>query len=166
LGDTVNKINYPKELSIQTVCQLDDYIHRLNPMDSQGVIAISESGEIFKAVSPMYRYLANIRGNTSSLLLRYLELTDNTHIQVFNYLYPTEVEQLAREKWYIQKVCLSIHMAYINRFVKKMYVVVPKNHYRIISKCHCEYLNTKIPVTPQKIYNTALSFGIDFLKTI
>lgn len=50
------------------------YMDDINPLKQQGIIAISDSFDMFKLVNPVYKSLSELRGNTPSLTDRYLEL--------------------------------------------------------------------------------------------
>ncbi len=120
-----------------------------NPMYCQGIVAMSPDLGFYKLTSPIYSYLASLRGNESNLKVRYLQLRKTCQADFrfndFCRLYSEHKFQLIEEL--IRRVARNIHTAYIRRFVKKQFAVVPPEQYEVLKKCHELYNTTKEPIT-------------------
>ena len=146
--------NYMTEIIFTDLDQLVNYVSSLNPLYTQGVILMGESG-FYKIVSKQYSMLCQVRGNQSNLELRYLQIANNTDMRnMFCSLYPESYQSVEKK---IMNVARHIHSVYIKRFVKKQFAVVLPIRYGIIKKCHSYYTTQNSPVTLQVVLRILIS---------
>lgn len=165
IEEIVIGVSYPEKLDFESIDALEKYVFYTNSYESQGVMAICPSSyDFFKITNMSYRNLAAVRGNTSSLFYRYLQVSGTHYELLFKFLYPTKIQEFYENKLYIEYRCKQLHMIYIDRFVKKMFVVVPKTDHRLLMECHSLYKRTRVPITRDIMYRTAVSMGIPFMR--
>jgi len=130
-------VEHPVPLSFTTREEIVDYVKSLDPFTTQGVIAFKEDGTHFKVVNSKYQLYSNVRGNESSIMFRYLQVRTNpVYTKMLNELYPEKSAMFLTYENTIFQIAKYIHFSYMERFVNKKQVVVPKEEYHIIRECH------------------------------
>lgn len=138
---------------IKSVQDLKDYImgHVL-PFDTQGLLLFNNStNEQIKIYHPEYRRYWRIRNNVPNLQLRYLQLrlAPETELSQFFTLYPRFRPVADRIENDILEIARLIYHAYVNRFIRKQYVSIPREMYHILKMAHEWHISDR---TNNKIY--------------
>lgn len=134
----------PKRLEFTELQSLLKFVSEVNISQSQGVIAFSDSGEQIKIVNSSYMELFRVRGNEPSVKFRYLQVRRDNNMRTSLYqLYPEHVKTFDNYENIIHKIAVGIYNAYVDRFIRKEYVVVGKEEYAVVSECHSWYLSDR-----------------------
>ena len=125
-------IPYPVSLNFSSVDELLNHVENTDYSQLQGVV-IFQDNILCKVLSSTYLEMFNLRGNESDVRNRYFQLrNDPSKTDQLYHLYPRFVELfddcentlLEIRKWIMDK--------YVDRFIKKQYVTVPRDEYNII----------------------------------
>jgi len=167
----------PTPLQLTTKDELCDYVKSVDPFVCQGVIAFYKDGTQFKVVNSQYQLYSNVRGNESSIMFRYLQVRSNpAYSKLLAELYPEKESQMLLYENTIFQIAKFIHSSYMERFVNKKQVVVPKEEYVIIRECHGWHiqdrqnnkvsLNVVLSTLNQSKFLTLLNFLVKkYIKT-
>lgn len=135
LNDSIG-LPKPTEHTFDDISALVSYVQNIDPNRLQGLI-VFDNGRQFKVLNKMYQTLFRARGNEPSLNYRYLQVRMDTELSnIFRSLYPEAQKNFDRYEEILRQIAKEIHTAYMDRFVHKKYVVVAKERYVIVSKCH------------------------------
>jgi hypothetical protein len=83
-----------------------------------------------------YKYYWDIRNNNPNIYLRYLELRNDKQLEDFFKLYPKIIYVSDRFENCIFDISRIIYDAYVERYIKKKYISLPKQEYVILKKAH------------------------------
>jgi len=134
----------PKRLHFENLNYLLSFVSEVNISKIQGVICFSQSGEQIKIVNQRYMELFKARGNEPSVKFRYLQVRRDNNMRSLLYsLYPEHVNTFDNYENIIEKIAVSIYNAYVDRFIRKEYVVVGREEYAVVSECHSWYLSDR-----------------------
>lgn len=101
--------------------------------------------ELVKCMTQSYSDRCALRNNQVNILHRYLELyrtADHTRCDALRDMYPEmDFETLLFDK--MDRAIRIIHQAYMNRYVHRQVVHLPKAIYVMIRKCHNQYRETR-----------------------
>ena len=153
LEDNIN-ITKPQCLSFKKIDDVLDYVYDTKPHNIQGVICFhTKTNKQVKIVNINYKYFYDARGNTSSIKFRYLQVRmDNEQTNVLKYLYPTYIQIFEQYELYIHEIAYTIYQAYVNRFIKKQYITLPKEDFLVMKECQILYTsNRNYKITIQKV---------------
>lgn len=127
-----------EELAFETKDDLFNYVKNVNIWESQGVILFSrEENKQIKVLNKEYKYFWSIRNNNPNLYLRYLEIrSDVKMLDDFFKLYPKFIQIADRIESHIFEISKYIHEAYLQRYIQKNYLSLPKQEYMILKKAH------------------------------
>ena len=143
LTEDVN-IPYPKKMSFLNVDELKDYVGKINYKDLQGVIGFTDDNKQLKIVHDDYRELFRVRGNEPSIKFRYLQVRMNRrYMNMLYHLYPNMHIVFDEYENTLYDIARSIYRAYVQRFIKKRYVTVPREEFAIIRECHSWHLSNR-----------------------
>ena len=137
--DTTLDVGVPKQVpfSFTDMSDVIEHVKSVDPFQYQGVIGFYKDGKQFKIVNTKHQLYMNVRGNEASIPYRYLQIRSNpTYVMLMNELYPEKTSQFGSYENAIFKIAKFIHFSYMERFINKKHVVVPKEEYRIIKECH------------------------------
>jgi hypothetical protein len=168
----------PKELKFNNVRDLLWNLENININEIQGFIAIQsqpdQEDKHYKILNENYKYLFSLRGNTSSIRFRYLELQhQNTTINLaygtnqqktkatqkmvedFIDLYNFK-EQAQIVETFIWNICIDLFQKYQCRYMNKRFIDVSVKVNDILEKVHFYFLqsiriNDKRITTPNRI---------------
>ena len=133
-------IQKPHELTISTREDLVTTVNNMSENELQGALVVSSTGHV-KLVNPEYAKLFAVRGNEPSVKYRYLQVRMDTELTDKLYqLYPRYTDTFEQYENTLYCVAQKIYDAYVNRFIKKIYVTVPKEEYQVIRACHAWHL--------------------------
>jgi hypothetical protein len=138
-------VKKPVSLTFSSKEELIQYVKDTDPFISQGIIGFKKDGTHFKIVNTKYQLYSNVRGNESSILFRYLQVRTNpSYVAMLNELYPEKAEMFLKYENAIFQIAKFIHFSYMERFVNKKRVVVPKEEYVIIRECHGWHIQDRV----------------------
>ena len=133
----------PLENKFTSLDEALNYAKELNPDELQGVILFSGAKHV-KILTDEYSKLFSVRGNEPSVKYRYLQVRmNNSTTDLLYQLYPryTEIFEDYENKLYA--IAQGIYSAYVQRFIKKQYVTVPKEEYQVMRACHSWHLEDR-----------------------
>lgn len=157
LPEHLNSFPVQISFSFSTWEELTEHVKNVDPFEYQGVICFKKnSDKHFKVLNSKYQAYAQVRGNESNLLLRYLNLRDNPHMnKLFQELYPEHTSTFSNYEFIINLISKDIHTAYMSRFIGKKHVVVSHEAYQIVKECHGWHISDR--VKNKVTYNHVLS---------
>lgn len=137
-ANMIPEIPRVSRLTIQTMDEIKTYVQDVNVWEYQGVILFhKQKNKQVKILNDHYKYLWSIRNNNPNLFLRYFEIrTDPKMLEDFFKLYPKFVTVADRFEYQIFEVSKHLHQAYVDRYIRKQYVSLPKQEYVILKKAH------------------------------
>jgi len=136
--DTCNSLKMPERININNFSEFTDYFN--NEVDTktfQGLVCLHNGNFKLKVVHSDYQKNFQLRGNEPSIKYRYLQIRmDKELVNSFYNLYPDMVCIFEDYEKSIFEIAKIIYRAYIQRFIKKNFVTVPKEEFTVISECH------------------------------
>ena len=157
---------YGKELPVlyQKVYNIksEDDITRLQNSLSVGVVIYKtlEDGtlSITKLLTQQYKRYIDARKNEPNLGVCYIDCIKNKDTE--SLLLLKEIHSRfnfeKRYEYPLNKYVSYIHSKYIDRYIHKHYIVVPKEDYYLMKQCHNLYLEKRTPTTPETILDLLL----------
>ena len=80
-----------------------------------------------------------------SIKFRYLQVRMNKKdVDMLYHLYPEFVSSFDEYENILYDIALSIYKSYVDRFIKKQHVIVPKDEYSVIKECHAWHLSNRV----------------------
>lgn len=141
--DTDVDVPHPEEVKMESVDSLLEYAKSLNEDEYQGVILFNGSNHI-KLITGEYSKLFSVRGNEPSIKYRYLQVRMNSkETDMLYQLYPRYTEAFEDYENKLYAIARGIYEAYVQRFIKKQYVTVPKEEYQVMRACHSWHLEER-----------------------
>jgi len=127
-----------ESITFDTVEEMMEYVKNVNVWQYQGVILFHKSkNKQIKFMNEYYKQLWGVRNNNPNLFLRYFEIRkDKKKLETFFKLYPKFVSMADRFENEIIEVGKHLHHAYVERYIRKQYVSLPKQEYVILKKAH------------------------------
>lgn len=124
---------------------LKEKILQLNIFQYQGIIGFNKTNHsTIKILHPEYKRLYDIRGNNPNLRFRYLELrNDPEKVKLLYYLYPKYSELFDEYENTLFKIARLIYKYYVQRYIRKLYITLPKEEYGLMKKCHEWYMKDR-----------------------
>jgi hypothetical protein len=123
-----------------TFADVDDLIDHIDCVDIKkltGVLCFAADGSPIKIVNDEYQNLFNARGNEPSIKFRYLQVRLNrTHVNMLHYLYPNFEGEFEEYENAIYEIARGIYRSYVQRYIKKLHVVVPREEFQVMKACH------------------------------
>ena len=147
-------ISYPEKLEFDTINDIYEYVHKINYYDLQGVIIFAPNNKQYKIFNNMYYDYFNARGNEPSIKFRYLQVRmDKNSNRMLHELYPHMKKDFDEYENFIFEASRNIYNAYVDRFIKKLYVTVPVEEFNTMKEAHKWYLEDKTShkITYEKI---------------
>lgn len=130
-------IPYPRQHNFEDIGELYNYVYSVDYTHIQGVIVFAPNNVQYKILNFDYKDLYTARGNEPSINFRYLQTRMNVDIKkMLTYLYPYKVSSFEDYENIIYKVSKIIYDAYIQRFIKKQFVTLPREEYTVMSQAH------------------------------
>ena len=114
----------------------------------QGLMVYLPNNTQIKITHSSYAELQKVRGNTPSILSRYMEVHgDEETKNMLRTMYPERVWQFNTIDANIKAVCGYIHRVYIGRYIKKQYIFVHPLLNYLLKELHTKYIQNREPVT-------------------
>lgn len=137
-------LTFPHLHNFSSWNEIEEYVKDIDYMSLQGVILFVDDHQQYKILNKAYSQLKTARGNEPSVKFRYLKVRNNKdYVDALYYLYPKKVEIFEKMENTINEIGNYIYDSYIRRFIKKEYVIVPKEEYEVVKECHTWHLSDK-----------------------
>lgn len=135
----------PRELKFDDFNDLLDHVDKVYYRDLQGVIAFDRDNKrVIKLYHQNYQDLFKARGNEPSIKFRYLQVRMQARTTSMLYhLYPEKIETFDEYENALFEIAHNIYRSYVQRFIKKRYVTVPREEFSVIRECHSWHLNDR-----------------------
>ena len=147
-------IPYPEKLEFTNINDVYNYVDKINYDILQGVVIFAPNNIQYKILNNTYFKYFNARGNEPSIKFRYLQVRmDPENNKMLHELYPHMKKDFEEYENYIFDASRVIYNAYVDRFIKKLYVTVPVEEFNTIKEAHKWYLEDKTShrITYEKI---------------
>jgi hypothetical protein len=129
-------VEKPQKLAFSSYSELTDYVQNISIEEHQGVIMFDGFNQ-YKLLNQNYQELYKIRGNEPSIKFRYLQIRGDTEkVNDIYYLYPKFADKFDEYEDTLKRLARQINNNYVRRFIKKKYVIVPKEQYEVMKTCH------------------------------
>ena len=124
-------------LSFENVNELLEHVRNIDYMVHPGVILYLPNQTQVKLFNSKYKKAQNVRGNQPDILYRYLEIRRDKELstEFFN-LYNDIEQDIMTVELAILELSKSIFHAYMNRYIHKKYVFLPKCEHIVMQMCH------------------------------
>ena len=135
----------PKKISLTSVEEVFEFVENISYKEIQGLIAFDEVKQrVVKVYHKDYQDLFSARGNEPSIKFRYLQVRMNRRsLNMLCHLYPQMVQTFDDYENTLYDIACSIYNSYVQRFIKKSFVTVPREEFAIIRKCHSWHLENR-----------------------
>ena len=134
----------PERVKVLDINELLSFVDRISYKDYQGVIGFTSDNRQIKILHKDYQDLFRARGNEPSIKFRYLQVRMNRKfVNMLYHLYPEMTETFDEYENTLYDISRSIYRAYVQRFIKKRYVTVPREEFAIIRECHTWHLTNR-----------------------
>jgi hypothetical protein len=134
----------PSKISFDNISEVREYVEKVSYKDFQGVIGFTTGNKQLKIIHKDYQDLFNARGNEPSIKFRYLQTRMNRRfVNMLYHLYPDMAETFDEYENTLFEIGRGVYRAYVQRFIKKRYVTVPREEYAVIRECHTWHLSDR-----------------------
>ena len=140
-NNLVGGMSQPTRLCFTEFDDIINYVKNIDYLISPGIIGFTSQGQ-FKILNKKYQDYFLLRGNEPSINYRYLQLRmcPESSNNLSN-LYPHKKNIFLEYENILKNIAIKLHSVYINRFIKKIYTVLPQEEFIIIKECHSMYIN-------------------------
>lgn len=136
-------IQKPTRYSFKSIGEVIEWVESSDIRKVQGVICTTQDLH-FKIVNPDYRELFNARGNEPSINFRYLQVRMNRRItNMLYHLYPDNGQTFDEYENYLYEISKFIYKSYIQRYIRRNYITLPREEFGVMSECHEWYLSNR-----------------------
>ena len=137
-------IPYPQKHNFKNMEEIYDYASKVDISKLQGVIVFAPNNVQYKIFSKDYAYLYRVRGNEPSIKFRYLQVRqDKEYVKLLKELYPNFTKNFEEYENILLEIAKNINRAYVDRFIRNLYVSVPQEEYGVIRSCHEWHVNDR-----------------------
>jgi hypothetical protein len=137
-------IPYPQKHNFKSIEEIYDYASKVDISKLQGVIVFAPNNVQYKIFSKDYAYLYRVRGNEPSIKFRYLQVRqDKEFVKLLKELYPNFTKTFEEYENILLEIAKNINRAYVDRFIRNLYVSVPQEEYGVIRSCHEWHINDR-----------------------
>ena len=156
--DTSVGIEWPHEHHFANWEELVEEVGKQSSERLQGIIMYdTTTRKQYKVFNKDYYELFKVRGNEPSVKYRYLQVRmDKEMVDKLYYLYPKFADAFDDYENTLYECAKQINKNYIDRFIKKKYVTVPKEEFAIMKACHDWHLieREKNRISLRKVIDT------------
>jgi hypothetical protein len=137
-ADILKEIPRMESVQLKGIDEVVEYVRKLNFWDYQGIILFHKSiNKQIKFIHSDYKKYWGIRNNNPNLFLRYFEIRqDPKMLEDFFKVYPKFIVIADKFELQIFEVSKYLHQAYVDRYIRKQYVSLPKQEYVLLKKAH------------------------------
>jgi len=138
-------LEWPQERPFNNWADFTKLVGSLNSEKLQGIIIYdTATTNQYKLFNQEYHELFQVRGNEPSVKYRYLQVRMQKElVNKLYYLYPKFADAFDDYENTLYECAKQINMNYINRFIKKKYVTVPKEEFHVMKACHDWHLQDR-----------------------
>jgi hypothetical protein len=138
-------LSYPERHEFFSLDDLVNFVQtEVDPKRVQGVVCFGTQNRQVKVLHPSYMEMFRARGNEPSVKFRYLQVRMNRKmVDMLYQLYPDLAPTFDDYENTIYDIARSIYRSYVQRFIKRNYVTVPKEEYLVINECHSWHLSDR-----------------------
>ena len=138
-------IPYPEKHDFKTIDDIYTYVNNVDHKFKQGVIVFAPNNVQYKIYNNYYQKLLSVRGNEPSIKFRYLQVRmDSENNKTLRELYPEKCDAFDEYENRIYQIAKEIYKAYVDRFIKKLYVITPAEEFNIIKELHSWHLENRV----------------------
>lgn len=124
-------------LTFNNIFDLIESVRKMDHTVHPGIILYFPNQTQLKLFNKNYKDALEIRGNQPDLLYRYFEIRKNRELSnKFLELYRDEEDYLMSSELALLEVGKLIFQAYMNRYIHKRYVFLPKCEHLVMQMCH------------------------------
>lgn len=135
-GNTSGLPSLP-QLTFENIFDLIEYVRKIDYTAHPGVILYFPNQTQLKLFNKNYKDALELRGNQPDLLYRYFEIRNNRELSSkFLELYRDDEDYLMSAEITLLEVSKLIFQAYMNRYIHKRYVFLPKCEHLVMQMCH------------------------------
>ena len=135
-GNTSGLPSLP-EIKCNTVSNLINLVRNIDYRVHPGFILYFPNQTQLKLFNKNYKKALEVRGNQPDLLYRYFEIRKNKELSnEFLELYKEDEDYFMTSELALLEVGKLIFQAYMNRYVHKKYVFLPKCEHIVMKMCH------------------------------
>jgi hypothetical protein len=139
LGDSI------QDATVDGVFRL---LSNISILEYQGVIVYLPDNTQVKITNYAYSVYQKIRGNTPSVLSRYMEIYGDEAMKTqLRNMYPERSQEFQRLDGNVRAAAVFLHRTYIGRYVNKKYIYVHPLFNYLLKELHTAYINTREKVT-------------------
>ena len=143
--DNDTKLSKPRELNLSNVKDIVEYVKNCDVYKIQGVICFNDKGNQIKILNSLYQELFLVRNNQPNIIYRYLQVrNDERIVKKLRELYPDSCKEFDNYENYINKIGKNIHHAYLQRYINKKYISLPKEEYMVMKLSHEYYFKDMV----------------------
>lgn len=137
--------DYPTEHFFDSSESLIEYVEKnIDYKLLQGIIIFADDNKQYKIYNKDYIQWYQVRGNEASIKFRYIQLRTNKEKKnLLLQLYPQFQETFQTIEKTVIEICNNILQSYINRYIRKQYVVLPVEQFIVMSEVHKWFLQDK-----------------------
>lgn len=140
----VQNVEKIRELKFSSEKELRENLSNSNPKEIQGYIAITEDNRLIKFTSKKYKELFDVRGNTPSVIDRYISVrNDKEMVEKLFYLYPKFVKDFEYCEMIIEDIAKKLHEIYLKRYLQKQKIYTHPDIHRALKEAHELYFSNK-----------------------
>ena len=130
-------ITRPESHEVENTDSLIELVGKSNPKYIQGLIVYKPDNTQVKLINSEYEEYVKVRGNEQSVKYRYLQVRMNAkYLDTLCYLYPDEIHVFKDYENIIYDIATMLFRSYVQRYIKKNYITLPKQEFGIMDKCH------------------------------
>jgi hypothetical protein len=136
LSDDIG-VPHSKQLMFMNIDEMLNHIDTADIKKITGVMCFAPDGKQYKIVHKDYQDLFNARGNEPSIKFRYLQVRMNRRdVDMLHYLYPNKIPIFDEYEKNIFEIAREICRNYVQRYIKKQHVTVPREEFQVMKECH------------------------------
>jgi len=134
----------PRKHQWLNIDEMVDYVSKCDYGYLQGVICFGPDNTQIKVYNKGYQDLFKARGNEASIKFRYLQVRmTKKFVDMLYYLYPNQASVFDDYENTLYDIARTIYRSYVQRFIKKNYVTVPREEFQVIKECHDWHLSDR-----------------------
>lgn len=130
-------IPYPTLHNFNTLKEIYEYVDTLDYKVKQGVHIFAPNNVQYKILNLDYQELYSARGNEPSINYRYLQVRmDSKKNDMLRFLYKQNIQSFDDYENILYDVSNNIYDGYVKRFIKKQFVTLPAEEFKVMSLAH------------------------------